>query len=88
MSLLYQCFQNVVAPAVANVICAVLFGERFSYDDKKFSELVERLGSTFNDPVLGAAVGIFSLMYSLKNIPPFTTIMKRLDKNVGTTKGI
>ncbi|KAK9406804.1 cytochrome P450 2F2-like [Crotalus adamanteus] len=35
-----------ITAAVSNVICAVIFGKRFSYDDKIFNEILEILKKT------------------------------------------
>jgi len=33
--------------AVSNNICSIIFGQRFDYKDKRFQDIMNRLGATF-----------------------------------------
>ena len=46
--------RKLVSNAIANIICAVVFGKRYEYSDKAFHELLELLDKT----VEGVGAGI------------------------------
>lgn len=39
--------QNILNTSVSNVICSLLFGNRFEYDDTKFKRLIDLLNKLF-----------------------------------------
>ncbi|KAG9269338.1 cytochrome P450 2C5-like isoform X1 [Astyanax mexicanus] len=54
--------------AVSNIICSIIFGDRFEYDDKRFAQLLEILNE--NMRVGGSPVGkIFNLLPIIKYFP-------------------
>ncbi|XP_017574178.2 cytochrome P450 2J5-like [Pygocentrus nattereri] len=54
--------------AVSNIICSVVFGDRFEYDDKRFAKLLEILNENFQ--LIGSTPGrIFSLFPFIKHFP-------------------
>ncbi|XP_026557961.1 cytochrome P450 2C23-like [Pseudonaja textilis] len=58
-----------IAAAVSNVMCAVVFGKRFSYDDKIFIEILEIL-KAFIGFFLSAPGMVYSAMPSLMKFLP------------------
>ncbi|XP_072552329.1 cytochrome P450 2B4-like [Salminus brasiliensis] len=54
--------------AVSNIICSIVFGDRYEYDDKRFAKLLEILNE--NIQLAGSSVGrIFSLVPFIKHFP-------------------
>ncbi|KAL7863954.1 hypothetical protein AOLI_G00153740 [Acnodon oligacanthus] len=54
--------------AVSNIICSVVFGDRFEYDDKRFAKLLEILNE--NIQLIGSTAGqIFGLFPFIKHFP-------------------
>ncbi|KAL6483904.1 hypothetical protein MHYP_G00087770, partial [Metynnis hypsauchen] len=41
--------------AVSNIICSIIFGDRFEYDDKRFAKLLEMLNE--NVRFVGSSAG-------------------------------
>lgn len=48
--------------AVSNIICSMVFGDRFDYDNKRFAKLLEILNE--NIRLSGSAVGLVTLASS------------------------
>ncbi|XP_026776880.3 cytochrome P450 2C23 [Pangasianodon hypophthalmus] len=54
--------------AVSNIICSIVFGDRFDYNNKRFAKLLEILNE--NIRLSGSAVGlIFNLVPFIKHLP-------------------
>lgn len=54
--------RNILAQAISNVICSVVFGNRFEYEDLKFLKLISLFNETFL--ILSSTCG---------QVPAFTT---------------
>ncbi|CAK8679297.1 unnamed protein product [Clavelina lepadiformis] len=57
--------------ATANVICSVLLGKRFDYDDVKHQQLLERIFQYFTDPVKSSLVRLSMFAPGLLKVFPF-----------------
>ncbi|XP_036447059.1 cytochrome P450 2B4-like [Colossoma macropomum] len=54
--------------AVSNIICSIVFGDRFEYDNKRFAKLLEILNENFQ--LIGSTAGqIFGLFPFIKHFP-------------------
>ncbi|XP_057175808.1 cytochrome P450 2B4-like [Triplophysa rosa] len=75
--------QHVVQNAVSNIICSIVFGDRFEYDNKRFAYLLKILNENFM--LMAAAVGqIFSLIPFIKHFPgPHQKILRNVDELLG-----
>ncbi|XP_061184491.1 cytochrome P450 2B4-like [Saccostrea echinata] len=60
--------KNVLNASTANVICSLLFGRRFDYDDTRFKRLIDLLSKSFSSVTTASPVFIFP---SLRNIRIF-----------------
>ncbi|KAL7863953.1 hypothetical protein AOLI_G00153730 [Acnodon oligacanthus] len=59
---------HVIMNTVSNIICSVVFGDRFEYDDKQFAKLLEILNENLR--LLASTVGqIFNLFPFIKHFP-------------------
>uniref|UniRef100_A0A3B4EC00 Cytochrome P450, family 2, subfamily AE, polypeptide 1 n=1 Tax=Pygocentrus nattereri TaxID=42514 RepID=A0A3B4EC00_PYGNA len=59
---------HLIMNAAANIICSVVFGDRFEYDNKRFAKLLEILNE--NIRLAGSPVGqIFNLVPFIKHFP-------------------
>ncbi|KAF7696333.1 cytochrome P450 2B4-like [Silurus meridionalis] len=57
-----------VMNAISNIICTIVFGDRFDYDNKRFAKLLEILNE--NIQLAGSSVGlIFNLLPFIKHLP-------------------
>uniref|UniRef100_W5KHS0 Cytochrome P450 2B4-like n=1 Tax=Astyanax mexicanus TaxID=7994 RepID=W5KHS0_ASTMX len=65
--------------AVSNIICSIVFGDRFEYDDRRFAELLEIINE--NIRFSGSPVAqIFNLVPFIKHLPgPQQKIRQNLD---------
>ncbi|TRY67985.1 hypothetical protein DNTS_035548 [Danionella cerebrum] len=60
--------QHVLQNAVSNIICSVVFGDRFEYDNKRFKHLLEILKENITQA--GSIVGqVFNLIPIIKHFP-------------------
>nr|XP_055045322.1 cytochrome P450 2B4-like [Misgurnus anguillicaudatus] len=60
--------QHALQNAVSNIICSIVFGDRFEYDNKRFAYLLKILNEIFI--LSGSPVGqIFSLVPFIKHFP-------------------
>ncbi|XP_016119205.1 cytochrome P450 2B4-like, partial [Sinocyclocheilus grahami] len=68
--------QHTIHNAVSNIICSIVFGERFEYDNKRFSYLLKILNNHFM--LTGSAAGqIFNLAPFIKHFPgPHQKVMQ------------
>ncbi|KAL7863965.1 hypothetical protein AOLI_G00153850 [Acnodon oligacanthus] len=59
---------NQFTNAVSNIICSIIFGDRFEYNDKWFAKLLERLNENFR--LAGSIMAqIFNVVPSIKYLP-------------------
>ncbi|CAG5115326.1 unnamed protein product [Candidula unifasciata] len=65
--------------STANIICSILIGHRFEYDDKEFQELMHKLTSLVNDQQNTSVVNFF---YWLKFLPGDLFMAKRIERNM------
>ncbi|XP_067301628.1 cytochrome P450 2B15-like [Pseudorasbora parva] len=75
--------QHALQNAVSNIICSIVFGDRFDYDDKRFSCLLEILNENFR--LAGGAEGqFFNLAPFIKHFPgPHQKVKQNADELVG-----
>ncbi|XP_016430350.1 cytochrome P450 2B4-like isoform X1 [Sinocyclocheilus rhinocerous] len=75
--------QHAIHNAVSNIICSIVFGERFDYDNKRFSYLLKILNNHFM--LTGSAAGqIFNLAPFIKHFPgPHQKIMQNFTELLG-----
>lgn len=75
--------QHALQNAVSNIICSIVFGDRFDYDDKRFSYLLKILNENFI--LAGSAAGqIFNLVPFIKHFPgPHQKVKQNADALVG-----
>uniref|UniRef100_A0A673MX84 Cytochrome P450, family 2, subfamily R, polypeptide 1 n=1 Tax=Sinocyclocheilus rhinocerous TaxID=307959 RepID=A0A673MX84_9TELE len=68
--------QHAIQNAVSNIICSIVFGERFDYDNKRFSYLLKILNENFM--LAGSAAGqIFNIAPFIKHFPgPHQKVMR------------
>ncbi|XP_056089950.1 cytochrome P450 2B4-like isoform X1 [Rhinichthys klamathensis goyatoka] len=60
--------QHAIQNAVSNIICSIVFGDRFDYDNKRFAYLLEILKENINNS--GSLVGqVFNLLPIIKHFP-------------------
>ncbi|XP_077074728.1 cytochrome P450 2B4-like [Siphateles boraxobius] len=60
--------QHPIQNAVSNIICSIVFGDRFDYDNKRFEYLLEILKENINHS--GLIVGqVFNLLPIIKHFP-------------------
>ncbi|XP_062602734.1 cytochrome P450 2B4-like isoform X1 [Saccostrea cucullata] len=64
--------QNVLKASTANVICSLLFGKRFDYDDTRFKRLMYLLSKSFSSVTTASSVFLFPSLRNIKifNIDP------------------
>ena len=44
------CNEDPIRKAISNVICSIIFGNRFSYDDKIFLKLIQNIDDILSNP--------------------------------------
>ncbi|CAK8692693.1 vitamin D 25-hydroxylase-like [Clavelina lepadiformis] len=64
--------KSILRAAVANNASSVIFGKRYSYDDKEFAKIIEIMLEEFEDQAFAAVNLILFFAPKLVNIPPFT----------------
>ncbi|XP_062612824.1 cytochrome P450 2B4-like [Saccostrea cucullata] len=64
--------QNVLNSSTANVICSLLFGRRFAYDDARFKRLIDLLSKAFSSINTSSPVFLFPSLCNIRifNIDP------------------
>ncbi|XP_053339247.1 cytochrome P450 2B4-like isoform X1 [Clarias gariepinus] len=69
--------------AVSNIICSIIFGDRFDYEDTRFAKLLEILNE--NIRLSGSAVGlIFNLIPFIKHFPgPHQKVQRNANALIG-----
>ncbi|XP_051737047.1 cytochrome P450 2B15 [Ctenopharyngodon idella] len=75
--------QHAIQNAVSNIICSIVFGDRFDYDDKRFSYLLKILNE--NLMLAGSAAGQFyNLVPFIKHFPgPHQKIKQNANELLG-----
>ncbi|XP_026056035.1 cytochrome P450 2B19-like isoform X1 [Carassius auratus] len=75
--------QHDIQNAVSNIICSIVFGDRFDYDNKHFSYLLKILNEY--SMLLGSVAGqIFNLVPFIKHFPgPHQKVMKNATELLG-----
>ncbi|XP_073678981.1 cytochrome P450 2B15-like [Garra rufa] len=75
--------QHPIQNAVSNIICSIVFGDRFDYDNKRFSYLLKILNENFM--LAGSPVGqIFNLAPFIKHFPgPHQKVMQNATELLG-----
>ncbi|RXN08241.1 cytochrome P450 2B4-like isoform X1 [Labeo rohita] len=75
--------QHDIQNAVSNIICSIMFGERFDYDNKRFSYLLKILNNHFM--LTGSVAGqILNLAPFIRHFPgPHQKIMQNFSKLLG-----
>nr|AAI52007.1 Zgc:171945 protein [Danio rerio] len=60
--------QHAIQNAVSNIICSIVFGDRFEYDNKRFEYLLEIIKENINQA--GSLIGqVFNLIPFIKHFP-------------------
>ncbi|KAI7794519.1 cytochrome P450, partial [Triplophysa rosa] len=75
--------QHVIQNAVFNIICSIVFGDRFEYDNKRFAHLLKILNKHFM--LMASATGqIFSIIPFIKHFPgPHQKMLRNVDDLLG-----
>jgi cytochrome P450 len=58
--------QTLLNSSVSNVICSLLFGKRFEYDDSKFKRLISILNKLFATANISSPASIFPLLRHIR----------------------
>ncbi|XP_035667220.1 cytochrome P450 2J6-like [Branchiostoma floridae] len=69
--------------AVGNVICSIVFGARFDYNDPKFNYLMERINQNFGEQDLAGVTNFFPW---LRHIPAVRKAVDKVLKNAEEVK--
>ncbi|XP_078677201.1 cytochrome P450 2U1-like [Branchiostoma floridae x Branchiostoma belcheri] len=56
------CISNMMQVTVANVICSIVFGSRYEYDDPKFIALMEAVNILFSTPLSTLRLGLIPIL--------------------------
>ncbi|XP_029650979.1 cytochrome P450 2J5-like [Octopus sinensis] len=70
---------DLVQTAVANVICSLMFGRRFDYDNPQFKKYVHGIDENFKNIGLSAIVNFFPM---LEHLPGDPFKFKKIFKNI------
>ncbi|BFZ06906.1 hypothetical protein BsWGS_09946 [Bradybaena similaris] len=70
--------------STSNIICSILMGKRFEYDDKKFRELMNKLAIMVGDQQF---TGLIQFMQWLKNVPGDFFKAKKITSSVRSIIG-
>ncbi|KAI7794517.1 cytochrome P450, partial [Triplophysa rosa] len=75
--------QHVVQNAASNIICSIVFGDRFEYDNKRFAYLLKILNENFM--LTGSPLGqIFNMVPFIKHFPgPHQKILQNANELLG-----
>ncbi|XP_051955727.1 cytochrome P450 2B4-like isoform X2 [Xyrauchen texanus] len=75
--------QHAIHNAVSNIICSIVFGDRFEYDNKRFEYLLNILNENFM--LAGSSVGqIFNLVPFIKHFPgPHQKVLRNATELLG-----
>lgn len=65
--------------SISNIICSIVFGERFEYDDKTFDKFLQLMNQNFSNSALA---GVLNFMPFLTKIPGDLLSAKRLKHNI------
>ncbi|XP_056590041.1 cytochrome P450 2B4-like [Triplophysa dalaica] len=75
--------KHVIQNAVSNIICSIVFGDRFDYDNKRFAYLLKVLNENF---ILTGSAGaqMFNLVPSIKHFPgPHQKMLQNTNELLG-----
>lgn len=64
---------------IANIICSIVFGRRYDFDDPHFLKCMDKLESNMKD--VGGDAAILNFMPYLRFLPGDLFHMKRVDRN-------
>lgn len=79
--------QNILNTSVSNVICSLLFGKRFEYEDTKFKRLIELLNKLFATASASSPAFLFPILRHLP-MSRFAKVQKLFDDIDGLTSEI
>uniref|UniRef100_A0AAZ3RE19 Uncharacterized protein n=1 Tax=Oncorhynchus tshawytscha TaxID=74940 RepID=A0AAZ3RE19_ONCTS len=72
--------QHLFHLAASNIICSLIFGERFEYDDQVILTLIQRL-EEFTKEALGPWAMLYEIIPVLRPLPlPFRNVFHKFDK--------
>ncbi|CAK8679945.1 unnamed protein product [Clavelina lepadiformis] len=74
--------------AVSNIICGVVFGKQYDYDDPFFKKIVTAVLEMFGSLMINTAVTIMSFAPILMHIPPFTIANRMFAAKINTINEI
>lgn len=66
--------------SISNIICSIVFGDRFEYDDVEFNRFLQLMNENFSTSALA---GILNFMPFLSKLPGDPFSAKRLKHNIG-----
>ncbi|XP_014674931.1 PREDICTED: cytochrome P450 2U1-like [Priapulus caudatus] len=70
--------QPLITTSVCNVICNIMWGNRFDHDDEQFKILMKALNDEFANFV---STGLLNFLPWLRHIPPFRKLMQDTIRN-------
>merc|ERR1712136_275488 len=80
--------KGTLSTAVSNIICNVVFGRRFDYDDSGFLNMLKTLSdNVVDDTPHNRMLAVLQLLYFLRFIPPFSSAKDAMADSVKIVKG-
>ncbi|OWF36141.1 Cytochrome P450 2J6 [Mizuhopecten yessoensis] len=73
--------KNIIQISISNIICSIVFGERFEYNDKKFKNLMFLMNELFR---LNTAGGVANVMPWVRHLPGDVFQVKEIINNFQT----
>jgi cytochrome P450 family 2 subfamily U polypeptide 1 len=74
---------STIKTSISNIICSVVFGKRYEYNDPEFTEFARMLDENFE---LTAASGLISIFPILRRLPGDPFNFKKLPQNLNTMR--